>query len=175
MLKETLEQIKTEIASVFSAGTFDVGSISGTTSANVVMSVVNLKEEKTLKNTAYSRVNPTSLKTEYFNPFIYLNVYLIFCSKKDTHLIAIEDVAKVISFFHGKNIFEVSVGGESFKVILDMYSPNFEELNHIWAILGGKMYPSVMYMMRVVEIKSNNVMEGAGIVEEIRSGFLVKN
>ncbi len=174
MLKEALEKIKNELAPIFSGGTFDVGSISAT-STNVVMSVVNMKEEKALKNTAYSRVNPTSLKTEYFNPFIYLNVYLIFCSKKEAHLTAIEDIAKIITFFHGKNIFDVTIGDEEFKVVLDLFSPNFEELNHIWAILGGKMYPSIMYMMRVVEIKSNKVITGAGVVEEIRSDFLLKN
>jgi len=32
---------------------------------------------------------------------------------------------------------------------------NFEQLNHIWSVLGGNHYPSVLYKTRIVKVQRN--------------------
>ena len=175
MLAEALNAIKTAISPEFGGGDFDIGNIANppANAAPVLLSLINLKEESAMKNSAYSRVNSNSLKTEYFNPFVYMNVYLIFSSRRASYINAVGDIARVIRFMQGQNVFESAFDGTTYKSVLNIYSPTFEDLNHIWAILGGKIYPSIMYTMRVAELKSGKFTEGAGVIESIDSKFSV--
>lgn len=175
MLAEALTSIRNAIAPEFAGGDFDIGNIANppANAPPVLLSLVNLKEESAMKNAAYSRVNSNTLKTEYFNPFIYMNAYLMFSSRRANYATGIGDIARVIRFLHGQNVFDATFDGTDFKVVVNIYSPTFEDLNHIWAILGGKIYPSIMYIMRVSELKSNKVTEGDGVIESIQNKFSV--
>lgn len=175
MLTEALSSIKNAIAPEFGGGEFDIGNIANppANAPPVLLSLINLKEESSMKNAAYSRVNSNTLKTEYFNPFVYLNAYLIFSSRRSSYINAVGDIAKVIRFMQGQSVFEATFEAVDFKTVLNIYSPTFEDLNHIWAVLGGKIYPSIMYTMRVTELKSNKFTEGAGVIESIENKFSV--
>lgn len=52
---------------------------------NIGLTVVNLRKEKTLKNSPYSRINEAHLRTEYFKPPIILNVFLLFSATSGTY------------------------------------------------------------------------------------------
>lgn len=173
MLAEALTAIRDAIAPEFGGGDFGIGNIASppANAPPVLLSLINLKEESALKNSAYSRVNSNTLKTEYFNPFVYMNAYLIFSSRRTSYINAIGDIARVIRFMQGQSIFEATFDGTVFKTVVNIYSPTFEDLNHIWAILGGKIFPSVMYTMRVAELKSDKFTEGAGVIETIENKF----
>ncbi|NIG53832.1 DUF4255 domain-containing protein [Chitinophaga sp. Cy-1792] len=175
MLIEALKEIKKAINVAIPEPTFDFGYAAlPTNQAGVTLSVLNLKEEPTLKNNAYSRVNNTSLKTEYFNPYVYLNVYLLFCSTRTPYLTAVEDIAKIIRKLQEQSTFSVTYGPDIYKINLSIYSPTFEDMNHIWGVLGGKVYPNVIYIMRVAELKSEKpVTTGDGVIENIGQKYNV--
>ncbi|QJB38539.1 DUF4255 domain-containing protein [Chitinophaga oryzae] len=175
MLTEILTIIRDSLTPQFAGGDFDLGNIAspGNAAPSVLLTLVNLKEEPSLKNTAYSRVNNATLKTEYFNPYVFLNAYILFSSRKSTYKDAVSDIGKIIRFIHGQNQFSTSYNGTDFRVVLNMYSPSFEEMNHLWAILGGKVYPSIMYVMRVIELHNSNVVTGDGVIETITGKFSV--
>jgi hypothetical protein len=44
------------------------------------------------------------------------------------------------------------------KLILDFYSLNLEQLNHLWSILGGAYFPAVLYKVRLVKVQRNETM-----------------
>jgi hypothetical protein len=52
------------------------------------------------------------------------------------------------------------------KLIFDLYSTRFEELNQLWSMMGGKYIPSVIYKMRMAVIQDAPV-SGTGIITEI--------
>jgi hypothetical protein len=64
---------------------------------------------------------------------------------------------------------------ESFKMIFDLYSPSMEEVNHMWGTLGGKQYPFVMYMMRMLDLKFRAVYNESGLITEVVNEFYHKN
>src|SRR3546814_15594603 len=62
-------------------------------------------------------------------------------------------ITQVISFFQRRSVFtpvEVPELGplDVKKLIFELYSTNFTELNQLWGILGGKYVPPVVYKMR---------------------------
>jgi hypothetical protein len=158
------------------------GELHGNDADKVLITLIGIREEKTLKNGPFHRRNDTTLQTEYFNPHIFLNLYVLISATQTKYKNALIYLSRIASFFQGKNVFthlnSLPVNGdvpegdrmETFKLILDLYSPSFEELNHIWGTLGGKQVPSLVYCLRLVEVNQGRVDSIGGLVEEIQLG-----
>lgn len=155
----------------------------------IVITLVNIKEEKTLKNTPFSRRNDVTLKTEYFNPPVFLNLYLLISASQNSYTNALIFLSRIVSFFQSKNVFThdntlpvtpasavpATERMAEFKMILDLYAPSFEELNHIWGTLGGRQLPSVMYLVRLVEVKRAEAPVEGSLIEEIQVNTVIMN
>lgn len=122
----------------------------------IIISLVNVDREDVLRNgRTYSEVNGITTK---HNPIIYLNLFLLFSANFNSYPNGLTYLSSVITFFQGKNIFDqqntVGLPNMVEKLIFDMHSINLEYLNHLWGVLGGKYYPSVLYKVRLVPIKA---------------------
>ena len=158
-----------KLAELENVGGLDEGTLNG--KDNILITLVNLSEETALKNTPhYVKENFT---TVYRNPPVYLNLFILFtaCFKKYDHsLIAL---SKVVRFFQGKNIFtpknSVTKVTElnDFKVIIDLYSPTFEQVNYLWSTLGGRQRPFLLYKVRLVELERESTEEVRGVIREV--------
>jgi hypothetical protein len=42
-----------------------------------------------------------------------------------------------------------------------------EEVNHLWGTLGGKQYPFVIYMMRMLDLKYSSVYNENSLIKEV--------
>lgn len=139
---------------------------------NVFITLVNLSEESALKNLPnYVKDN---FSTVYKNAPVYLNVFVLFscCFKSYSH--SLVALSRVVKFFQGKNTFtdKNSVTKvtemEKFKLVMDLYSPTFEQVNYLWSTLGGKQRPFVLYKMRLVEVERESTDEIRGVVQEVK-------
>ena len=155
------------------------------------LSLVNIKEEKTLKNVPNFVRNETTLKATYENPPVFLNFQILLAASHSDYTIALTVLSRAIRFFQFNNVFtQDNVAPESiippsavepldeldaFKLIFDLYSPTMEEVNHLWGTLGSKQYPFVLYMLRMLELKFKAVQSEGGLITEIVSDFNHKN
>lgn len=135
----------------------------------LIFSVVNIKEEKSLKNVACQTRDDSQSKILYQNPPVYLNLLILLAATHKDYSDGLLMLSRAISFFQYRHVFTPdSVAPDSlqtkapnnpldqlteFKLIFDLYSPNLEEVNHLWGTLGGKQYPFVMYMLRMLDLK----------------------
>jgi hypothetical protein len=142
------------------------------------LSMVNMKEEKSLKNLPNHVRNGTTLTVTYENPPVYLNFQILVTATHSNYENALLLLSRAISFFQHKNVLtqdNVAPSSlimnipaqdmdllETFKLVFDLYSPTMEEVNHLWGTLGGKQYPFVIYIMRALDLKFKAVQsEGA--------------
>jgi Pvc16 N-terminal domain len=149
----------------------DEGTLKNTN--NILISLVNIAEETTLKNIPhYERGFPNTI---YRNPPIYLNLFVLISAvfkKYDAGLILL---SHVVRFFQGKQSFDQKNSFtqvkdlDEFSLILDLYSPTFEQANYLWSTLGGKQHPYVLYKLRLVEMKRENKSEERGIIREVQT------
>jgi hypothetical protein len=156
------------------------------------LSLVNIKEEKTLKNVPNFVRNDVTLKAIYENPPVFLTFQVLVTATHSDYIIALTALSRAIRFFQFKNVFtQDNVTPESitathpaiqpldyletFKLIFDLYSPTMEEINHLWGTLGGKQYPFVLYMLRMLELKFKAVQSESGLVTEIIRDFYHKD
>lgn len=153
------------------------------------LSVVNIKEEKTLKNLPNYTRNDATLKAAYENPPIFLNFLILLTATHTNYSNALTVLSKAIRFFQSRSVFTQdnvapeSITGvtidpldqlESFKLIFDLYSPTLEEINHLWGTLGGKQYPFVLYMVRMLDLKFQSVQRESGLITQVVSDFYHK-
>lgn len=160
----------------------------GAEAIDILITLVNLKEEKTLKNLPNYVRDDVHMKVMYENPPTFLNMVLLFSVVKPTYSLAINGLSRLIRFFQYKNVFtqETVLPAslaftpaddqlEQFKFIFDLHSPSMEEVNHLWGTLGGKQYPFVVYTVRMLDLKFRKVpaRESEPILE-IESQFFHK-
>lgn len=166
-----------------------VGSGNGQVKRDIInLSLVNIKEEKFLKNLPNHTRNDSTLTVTYENPAVYLNLQILVTTTHSNYGNALLALSRTIRFFQYKNVFtqdNVSPASittnlpanpldrlESFKLIFDLYSPSIEEVNHLWGTLGGKQYPFILYVLRMLDLKFASVQSQKGLITENVSDFL---
>ena len=189
MIYETLQILREQLESYFSEIGLDdsikLDNIAlwgseeeNTESVNekVIVSLLKLEEEITLKNSPHYKVN--NYKTQYKNPPIHLNLYLLICANYKDYGRSLRSISKVIEFFQSKKVFnstntvynrsDVSMDLlDHFKFNLDIFTPTFEELNNIWGTLGGKQVPSVIYKVQLIQIESDKKLRESEVITSI--------
>jgi hypothetical protein len=125
----------------------------------LVITLVKTEEEHALKNQPAHRRNPVSGNLEYINPPVYLNLYLMLVANNRNYDNALLFLSRAIGYFQYHSVFNETNSalppGSAlirFNFNMSMVSPTFEQLNHIWGILGGKQLPSVMYKLQLLEV-----------------------
>jgi len=141
------------------------------TKDNIFLTLVNISEETTLKNTPnYQRENFT---TVYKNPPIYLNLFILVTACMKNYKTALLHLSAVIRFFQAKNVFNQKNsskgidGIDDFSLIMDLFSPTFEQVNYLWSTLGGKQHPFALYKLRLVVMERESTSEIRGVIKEI--------
>jgi hypothetical protein len=153
----------------------------------VVLSVVNLQEERTLKNTpAYVR-DDAALRVRYENPPVFLNLAVLVTATHTSYVNALRALSRALLFFQHRTVLThdsvapTSITNDAppqdadrlaeFKLIFNLWSPTFEEVNDMWGMLGGKQFPFALYSMRMLELKFRATQREAGLITEVVSGF----
>jgi len=136
----------------------------------VVLTLLNLEEESALKNTPNFKVR--NGKTEYKNPPVNLNLFLLISANCDTYDKSLRCISKTIQVFTSTNTvynrtnvaFDVL---DYFKFNLEIYTLSFEQLNYVWGTLGGRQLPSVVYKIQLLEIEQDIKLSTSGVITHI--------
>ena len=145
----------------------------------IVISLVRVDEENTLKNKPHYKQSADNSSTVYSNPPVFVNLYLLFSFNSLNYENALTYLSRTVRFFQSKKIFTHKntkpLNGtlneldkvDSFKALIDLYSPGIEESNQLWSMLGGKQLPFVMYKMRVLELELKRKQDERGVIKQI--------
>ena len=149
----------------------------------LAFSMINIREEKTLKNLVQPVRNDSTLRVQYQNPPVYLNFHIMVVATHASYTNALLLLSRTIKFFQFSNVFDqnsvapaslvTNAPGnaldqlETFKLIFDIYSPTMEEVNHLWGTLGGKQYPFALYTLRLLEMQFRATLAEAGVITEL--------
>ena len=142
----------------------------------VVLTLLKMEEETTLRNTPNFKIK--NGKTEYKNPPVHLNLYLLISANCDTYDKSLRSISKVIQFFQGKKIFtsantiynRTNVAFDvldSFKFVIELFTPSFEELNQVWGTLGGRQLPAVIYRIQLIKLERDKKLSSASVITHV--------
>ena len=121
--------------------------------------VVNIEEERTLKSQEpdATLVNgrqvllPAELK---------VNLHIIFVANFQTYDIGLRQLSWVLTFFQSHPGFRRSqypnLDARIERLSAELLSLTYEQLNQLWAAIGGKQLPSVLYRVRLVALQDTD-------------------
>jgi hypothetical protein len=157
---------------------------------SVILSLVNIEEESTLKNQSALR-KPFANSAVYENPPVYLNLYILFAcnyfghdlTKGNNYQNALKRLSYIIQFLQSRNSFSTSTSVSAsagkanlndndilnLRFTLELYTLTFEQINHLWGSLGGKQIPFAMYKLRLVAISERAKMREVPLIEEVNT------
>ncbi|WP_162054740.1 DUF4255 domain-containing protein [Pontibacter pamirensis] len=146
----------------------------------IVLTLVNIEEEATLKNNRYYHPLPTT--TQYLHSPVFLNLYLLFSANYlKSYDKALTRLSAVIRFFQSRKTFEIGNGTSlpptpapdelELSLTMDLYTMSFEQINHLWGTLGGKQMPFVMYKGRLVMLQDQKIFRETPLIEEIQNSL----
>ncbi len=142
---------------------------------NLVISLVSIEEEKHLRYTKTTTVvpaaNPNDSTIVTHNPVIFLNIYLLFSSHNKDYKASLNQLSAVVNFFQRQYVFSgVEVGEPGLeRLVFELVTTSFEQMNHLWGVLGGKYIPSALYKVRFLPHEDIPLVNGAGRILKERS------
>jgi hypothetical protein len=148
----------------------------------IVMSIVNIEEDKTLRNQSVylTNTNDQTQISRYKQPTQHLILSLLFASySKDLakYLDGIDRLKNVIGYFQQNNSFyyknddtelidydtylgKTEVQQEQYqKITMESVSLSNDQLNQMWSYLGSRYMPSMLYKLRLCMIQESPVVQ----------------
>lgn len=145
-------------------------------SNKAILSLVSVEEDRLAKQ--QENFVRTDIGINYKNPPTHLNLYILFAVNRTEYTDCLKWLAYIVQFFQYQNVFtpisHPSLDENIEKLIVDLYTLNFEQINHLWSTMGGKYIPSVLYKVRQITINEDAVISGGGIITEIGSSIKTK-
>lgn len=141
-----------------------------------MLTLVNVEEDRVSKQQENYTKTPTS--TRYKSPPLFLNLYMLAAVNRNNYSQSLIWLGHIMQFFQFQNVFtpvtHPSLDSRILKLIVELHSPNFEQINHLWSTLGGKYLPSVLYKVRQVTLDEDLTISESGFIKEIQLDEKVK-
>lgn len=146
------------------------------------LTLMNIEEDRVAKDQRVTVKNATG-EIETRNPDIYLNLFVLISANFDSaetedptedYLEGLKQLSQIITFFQGKSVFTQSnspllalIDPTIDRLSIELFSFNFEQMNHFWSIVGHSYLPSVLYKIRMITIQENVQLVPDGIVTNV--------
>ena len=125
---------------------------------NIGVTVINIEEEATLKD-QLPEVRYVQGQHTRVEPQIRLNLSILFCANYKLYDQALKYLSLVLTYFQSNRVFTPgqfpALNSSIERLIVELQTLNYDQLNQIWSFIGGKHLPSVVYRVRLVSIQGN--------------------
>lgn len=146
------------------------GKVNQQVNDKVVMSLVNVEEDRTYRSVETFEKRPDGT-SEQVKPPIKVNLYVLFVANLSDYEEAVKAVDQVMSFFQHRPAFDYAsiaeLADREGRMVFELHSLSFEQVNHLWGALGAKYMPSVLYKVGVVDIRDRQLEAEVPPVQEI--------
>lgn len=141
-----------------------------------IISLVNVEEDRVSKQ--QENYVKTDSGTRYKNPPLKLNLYMLISVNRNNYAQSLTWLGHIMQFFQFQNVFtpitHPALDSRIKKLLVELHSLNFEQVNHLWSTLGGKYLPSVMYKVRQVTLDEDLTVSEGGFIKEIEMTGAIK-
>ena len=122
----------------------------------VGVSLINIEEERVVREhlPRYSTANNQRIVQE---PELRLNLYLIFAANFTQYDQALKCLSLIMAFFQSHPVFTVSrypaLDSRIDKLVVELQTLSYEQINQVWASIGARQLPALIYKVRMVIIR----------------------
>jgi hypothetical protein len=143
----------------------DDGKYILTLTNKIAASIINIEEDRIFKAQTPDHIY-TNGQHVVVEPELKLNLHVIFAAnfatqssgKDDSYSEALKYISYVLMFFQSHPAFTSAeypaLDPSIEKLTAELQSLSYEQLNQVWAFIGAKQLPSVIYKIRMVSLQS---------------------
>lgn len=137
----------------------------------VVLLLLNIEREPFAKNYNLS-AQQNKVSTGIMNS-VSINLYIMFAAyfSNSNYAEALRFISFVIDFLQQKSVFTKqnapTLDENIEKLMFEIESLSAERLNNIWATIGAKYMPSVVYKMRMITYTGSSITELRPVVSQL--------
>jgi Pvc16 N-terminal domain len=132
--------------------------------------LINVEEDRILKSQLPEPIYVNGRHVMQPPP-LKLNLHLMFAANFAFHDQALKWLSQVLTFFQAHPLFtqdeHPTLDPLIARLSVELQSPGYDQLNQIWAFLGGKFLPSVLYKVRMVPLQDREPLGIAAPVTTI--------
>ena len=150
------------------------GSLAVRDNNRVVISLVDLDQESSLKNSNRFEVRREDGSTKTTFPAVNLNLYIMFSCyfTSSNYKEGLKYLSNIILFFQGRPIFDHKNYPELAKhdiekLSFEMYHPDYQARNNLWTILGLKYLPSVIYKVKMLTLRDQLLQQELPMITKL--------
>lgn len=125
---------------------------------HIGLSLINIEEERILKShlPEFLPINDRNVVRE---PELKLNLSILLAANFKQYDVGLRYLSLVLLFFQSHPVFTGAdypgLSPAIARLAPELQSPSYEQLNQIWAFVGGKQLPSVLYKVRLITIQDS--------------------
>jgi hypothetical protein len=123
------------------------------------VSVINIEEERILK-AHLPEYNVINGHHSIMEPQLKVNLYVLFAAYYRRYDAALRSISHVLTYFQGHPSFAAEeypgLSEGISKLVVELQSPTYEQLNQVWAFIGAKQLPSVIYKVRMIHLQDGS-------------------
>jgi len=155
----------------------------------IVASIVNIEEDKTLRNQSVYLNKTNDFVERYEHPTKQLIISLLFTSysnQTDKYLDGLDKLNNAIVFFQkNTSLFFRSIPSELIrykvfngktdaekehysKITFETVSLSIDQLNQMWSYLGSRYMPSILVKMRLIEVQNVKDAPGDSLIKTFK-------
>jgi Pvc16 N-terminal domain len=142
----------------------------------LVLSLVNIERENALRNLPSTVKSAGTIVVK--EPPVYINAYVLLSSAFPNYHASILNLSMGMEFFQNSpyiNKYNFEGTGVPWddrleKILFEWHNLDFDKLNQVWGINGGKYLPSVMYKLRMMIIEKVTTPDEGPAITEIQFG-----
>jgi hypothetical protein len=125
----------------------------------IAASIINIEEDRIFKSQTPDHTYKNGQHV-VLEPELKLNLHVIFAAhdNNDMYGEALKRISHVLTFFQSHPAFTSeeypALDPSIEKLTMELQSLSYEQLNQVWAFIGAKQLPSVIYKVRMVSLQS---------------------
>lgn len=143
--------------------TFKLGAVS--------VLLINIEEENTLRSSnPYQRLAPNGAQ-QIVQPEIRLNLYVLFVARFSQYEDSLLYLSRIIQYFQKYRVLNhvnaPRLSENIEQLILELTTLPFSEQNEVWSALRVTYHPSVLYRVKMVVFRAEDVAEAPQVAEKV--------
>jgi len=139
--------------------------------------LIHVEEERVMRAQLPETVTSGG-KHIVLEPKLKLNLHVLFAARFQRYDVGLRSLSLVLTYFQSHAVFTPDaypgLDPRLERLAVELQAPSFEELNQIWAFLGAKHLPSVLYRVRMVALQDSAPMAVQQPLTEIGTAFFAR-
>jgi hypothetical protein len=116
----------------------------------------NIEEDRILKSHLQENIYAHGQHV-VVEPDLKVNLHILIASKMQSYVQALKTISAILAYFQSHGSFTVgaypALDPKIGKLVVELQTLNYEQLNQLWSFVGGKQLPSVVYKVRIVVLQ----------------------